>query len=165
MNGSCTSCLITLCIPLILNKFWIVYQLKTDQSKYWKNVKFAVGLRCSLAFSVFLVCSRYLGFLLLPCPLAIPTVLYYGFASTQPLMFVTDFLYYELKMSYNRRGSIKSCKKRLSKFNEEWERHSHSMRPWDFSATELNCAVPENHVAIHWSGSQNWISENGVSSD
>lgn len=79
MNDSCTSCLIALCVPLILNKFWIVYQLKTDHSKCWKNVQFAVAPGCFLALSVFLVCSSTSCFLvpllsLLCCRMALPAL-------------------------------------------------------------------------------------------
>lgn len=50
----------------ILSKFLIVHLLKTDQFKYWQNIKFAVGLRYCLMFSVFTVCSSYRIFFLLP---------------------------------------------------------------------------------------------------
>lgn len=126
--------------------------------KYWKNVKCAMGLSCSLVFSVVLVCSRYLGCLLLPHGLAVPVVLYCGFASTQPLVFVTAFPFnYELKMSLSRRLSTKSCKKRLCQFKEKRERDVFIQYVRGVFLP-LNWTVPsqKDHVANHQPGSQNW---------
>lgn len=73
------------------------------------------GVSCSLVFGVVLICSRYLGYLSLPHGLAVPIVLYRGFASTQPLVFVTAVLFnYELKMSLSRRLSTTSWKETLT---------------------------------------------------
>lgn len=111
---------------------------------YWKNVKFTVELSCSLVFGVVLVCSRYLGYLLLPHGLAVPFVLYCGFASTQPLLFVTAFVFnYELQMSLSRGLSATSWKERLWQCKEKWEKDVFIQCLWSFPSTKLNHAITE----------------------
>lgn len=145
------------------NSEWILNCVSVGNRpiKYLKNVKCAVGLSCSLVFSVVLVCSRYLGYFLLPHGLAVPIVLYCGFASTQPLVLLTSFLVnYELKMSLGRRLSTKlckSCKKKLCQFKEKWERDVFIQYVHEVFLP-LNWTVPlqKDHVANLQPGSQNW---------